>query len=206
MERTDEGNQTIDITPFTPGWTQPGELVRMALERDLREEARAAIATMLESREHRAEAWFLRGVLALIEGENGVADDAFGRALAEGLADRSVRLGAAMSALALGRADDAWRQLESLAAEVPGDAEILHWCLRAAVEADEFEGALLILERHIALRPDDTAARFARAAIAARLGQDELARAERDEIARRDPEFAGLDAVSALVADARRAA
>ncbi len=206
MERNDEGTQIIDITPFTPGWTDPGELVRMALERDLREEAREAIAAMLEKREHRAEAWFLRGVLALIEGENSLADDSFGRALAGGLSDRSVRLGAAMSALALGRSGDAWRQLEALAAEVPGDVEILHWCLRAAVAADEFANALAILERHITLRPDDTAARFARAAIAARLGQIELARAERDEIARRDPAFAGLEAVSGLVAEARRAA
>ncbi len=206
MENDKPNLQTIDITPFTPGWTDPGELVRMALERDLREEARDAITTMLASREHHAEGWFLRGVLAMLEGETALADDAFHRALALGLQDRSTRLGAAMTALLLQRAPDAWRQLKGLAADNTGDAEILHWALRAAIEAEELPAALHLLKAHLVIRPEDTSARFARAAIAARLGLREIARRERDEIVRREPDFIGLDAVASLLEENRQAA
>ena len=127
------------------------------------------------------------------------AATAFENALAHGVEARKARLGIGMAELGLLQVQRAWEIFAELALEDPGDAEALHWLLRAGCAAHRWEDLRVRLSRYLTIKPNDASARFALAGVNVRLGRLDSARLEYDTLLRTAPALRGLDELRAIL-------
>lgn len=177
----------------------PDLLIRSALERGLIEEAGPAIDDLIAANPSHPEGWFLKGVHGLLTGDWTNASTWFEEALDRGADRRATCLGRGQALLGANRPREAWNTLAELADRQPGDAEVLHWLLRAATALEKWEEIVPRLESYLRERPDDHAARFALAGVSLRLGRTAEARVHHEILLRLQPDLEGLDELSFLL-------
>ena len=178
---------------------EAAELVRIALENGQLDDAAAVIDGLLIIAPENGENWHLRGVLMMLRQRHLEAAIAFENALARGADPRKARLGIGMAELGLNQVQRAWEVFAELVLEDPGDAEALHWLLRAGCAANRWEDLRVRLVRYLTIKPNDASVRFALAGVNVRLGRIDSARLEYEALRRIAPELQGLDELRVAV-------
>jgi tetratricopeptide (TPR) repeat protein len=183
----------------TLSFDQPAILVRMALERGLLDEAEEAIAGLIAEDDEDAEAWVLRGVAALLRGDNERACASFAAAADRGAEARTTALGRVMALFGLGRHEEAWPIVARLRTRHGDDAEVLHWLLRIGCATERWNALAQHLASYLEERPEDHSARFALAGVHVRCGDLIRARSEHEILRRVVPAFDGLGELAAAI-------
>lgn len=177
----------------------PDLLIREALERGMLEEAGEAIEALLAADSEHHEGWFLKGVHGLLSGNYAGASAWFEKSRERGADSRAARLGHAQALLGALRAEPAWSILRDLAQDEPGDAEVLHWLLRAGTALEQWDALAVTLHGYLTKHPSDDAARFAYAGVSLRRGQVAEAQLQHDILRASQSEVIGLEDLTRLL-------
>jgi len=180
-------------------------LATTALEHGDLGAAEQHVATLLARRPDDPRGLLVRGVVELQRESFAAARDAFARARAGGADERKSSLGLGMAALGAGASEDAWQIFSGLVREHPGDAEAVHWLLRAGCALERWRGLRPFLEESVARVPRDPSLRFALAGIHVRLGELDAARSEYRTLRETAPAFDGLESLAAALDGGSRA-
>ena len=181
-------------------------MIREALERGMIDEAGDAIRALISADPNSQDAWLMRGVHDLIRGEFAEAETAFDRACSLGGNAREASLGLAQAQLGTKAYGDAWVTLSGLAQRETGDAEVLHWLLRAGLALENWAPLADHVEEYLSYKPEDDAARFAFASVLYRMDDVAEAQAQAEVLRERCATVEGLDELEGLLEPATLAA
>jgi GT2 family glycosyltransferase/tetratricopeptide (TPR) repeat protein len=167
-------------------------IARVLLECGKLDRAEVHVRILLEHAPVLGDAWILKATLAMQRRSFSEAASAYETALLNGAPPRKALVGQAMAVLCGGDATEAWFLLTAALEEEPGDPLALHWLLAAGSELGHWEELSSYLERFLAAREGDAAARFALGGVYLRLGRVEDAREAYARLEDQHPGYPGL--------------